>query len=119
MAGQDGENGHGGGSSLLPALFSWLAPISSDFRPGDGRLIKRALVARASPILDFVLFMLLTIGLSLAGHTFQNVYETRTLVESVRPARAPACPALARSGLPVADAVRRECAGATRGERCA
>jgi hypothetical protein len=40
-------------------------------------------IARASPILDFILFMFLTIGLSIAGHTFQDVYETRTIVESV------------------------------------
>lgn len=46
------------------------------------------MIARASPILDFILFMLLTIGLSIAGHTFQDVYETRTIVESVTPLRA-------------------------------
>ena len=52
------------------------------------RLLRKLVIARASPILDFILFMLLTIGLSIAGHTFQDVYETRTIVESVTPLRA-------------------------------
>jgi hypothetical protein len=65
------------------------SPLSFDFRPSARRLVKRAVVARASPTVDFILFTLMTVGLSVAGHTFQNVYETRMLVESVRTAPAP------------------------------
>lgn len=44
----------------------------------------RNLLARSSPMLDLVLFSLLTLGLTAAGFTYQDIYSTRQLASSVR-----------------------------------
>ena len=46
--------------------------------------IKQVVLSKASPIADAVLFFFLVFLLSVAGHTFQDVYGTNQLVQSFR-----------------------------------
>ena len=46
--------------------------------------VRKVIVSKASPIADAVLFFFLVFLLSVAGHTFQDVYGTRQLAESFK-----------------------------------
>ena len=46
--------------------------------------IKQVVLSKASPIADAILFFFLVFLLSVAGHTFQDVYGTNQLVQSFR-----------------------------------
>jgi hypothetical protein len=46
--------------------------------------LKQVVLSRASPIADAILFFFLVFLLSVAGHTFQDVYGTRQLSDTFK-----------------------------------